>query len=113
GAAPPAGDAAAHTGGPGGSAPARTTPVVTAPVTGPAGLPVRVPMAHLPATTIGTPPRPRDPEPDPEEVGVTLTAFYRGVRRAEAEEVTSAEQAGTGGGTPGRHTEPTGRSGQE
>jgi signal transduction histidine kinase len=60
------------------------------------GLPVRVPMAQLPAEEAagaangpggGVPPRPAD-EPDPDDVGSTLARFYGGVRRAEAEETT-------------------------
>jgi signal transduction histidine kinase len=60
------------------------------------GLPVRVPMAQLPAEeaaslangAVGGPPqRPAD-EPDPDDVSSTLARFYGGVRRAEAEETT-------------------------
>ncbi|MCW3840002.1 nitrate- and nitrite sensing domain-containing protein [Micromonospora yasonensis] len=52
------------------------------------GLPVRVPMAQLAAVTDNA--RPAGPaprhEPDPDAVGGMLSRFYRGVRRAEAEE---------------------------
>jgi hypothetical protein len=52
-----------------------------------AGLPVRVPMAHLPRpqpadATVGRPPD----EPDPLEVRGVLSRFYGGVRRAAAED---------------------------
>jgi hypothetical protein len=71
-----------------------------APVTGGitvGGLPVRVPMAQLPVEE--APPRavgrvgaPHD-EPDPDSVGSTLSRFYGGVRRAEAEESTDQTAA--------------------
>jgi signal transduction histidine kinase len=72
------------------------------------GLPVRVPMAHLPGagqeqpapaaptTTPNGQLSRDDPDPDPDAVGSTLSRFYAGVRRAEAEEAaeTSAVPAG-------------------
>jgi hypothetical protein len=57
------------------------------------GLPVRVPMAQLPATDLFPPPT--DLEPDPDEIGDTLTAFYGGIQRAEAEDT---DHTPTGGG---------------
>ncbi|WP_232533731.1 nitrate- and nitrite sensing domain-containing protein [Plantactinospora sp. KBS50] len=54
------------------------------------GLPLRVPMAHLPAVSTSARPQvptPR-PEPDPEAIGGMLSRFYGGVRRAEDEETT-------------------------
>lgn len=75
------------------SPPAPRQPAPAAPITGgvnASGLPVRVPMAHLPMVTESAPPvvpAPRE-EPDPEAVGSTLSRFYGGVRRAEAEDTT-------------------------
>jgi hypothetical protein len=71
------------------------------------GLPVRVPMAQLPAEEVagaangpsGPPQRPAD-EPDPDDVGSTLSRFYGGVRRAEAEE--STQQPAVPAGPRGR-----------
>jgi hypothetical protein len=62
------------------------------------GLPIRVPMAQL--RPGGPPPAAARPaaDPDPDEVGSTLSRYYRGVRRAEAEE--------TAGGQPERHPVP-------
>lgn len=55
------------------------------------GLPVRVPMAHLPQATVPAQPArqtmTRD-DPDPDAVGGMLSRLYGGVRRAEAEETT-------------------------
>ncbi|MGE5827469.1 MAG: nitrate- and nitrite sensing domain-containing protein [Micromonosporaceae bacterium] len=51
------------------------------------GLPVRVPMAHLPGP--GSPPSTSIPaivEPDPTEVSAVLTSFYGGVHRAVSED---------------------------
>ena len=60
--------------------------------TNPAGLPVRVPMAHLPpaqqATVLGRPPE----EPDPQEVRGVLSRFYGGVHRAKAEDEDDHQQ---------------------
>jgi signal transduction histidine kinase len=70
------------------------------------GLPVRVPMAQLPGARQEQSAGPRPaaapngqvsrPDPDPDAVGSTLSQFYAGVRRAEAEETaqTSAVPAG-------------------
>ncbi|BCJ63064.1 sensor histidine kinase [Polymorphospora rubra] len=54
------------------------------------GLPVRVPMAHLPSETEAAAPAAPRPhtDPDPDAAGSTLSRFYGGVRRAEAEETT-------------------------
>ncbi|MEV7231278.1 nitrate- and nitrite sensing domain-containing protein [Polymorphospora sp. NPDC051019] len=54
------------------------------------GLPVRVPMAHLPSETESPAPAAPRPytDPDPDAAGSTLSRFYGGVRRAEAEETT-------------------------
>lgn len=51
------------------------------------GLPIRIPLAQLPTST-GRPPGaepPVDAGLDPDELGSTLSAFYGGVHRAEAE----------------------------
>ncbi|WP_229399941.1 sensor histidine kinase [Micromonospora okii] len=84
------------------SAPA--PPVV--PVTGGTnarGLPVRVPMAQLAATT--RPARPQQPaprhDPDPEAVGGMLSRLYSGMRRAEAEETVEFVRPPSGGRTEG------------
>jgi hypothetical protein len=52
------------------------------------GLPLRVPMAHLPATAAIRPPAndPNAPRQDPDDVSDVLTRFYSGVHRAGAEE---------------------------
>jgi hypothetical protein len=71
----------------------RATAPPATPVTGgiaPSGLPMRIPMAQLPAVTeSATPavPAPRE-ELDPEATGGLLRRFYGGVRRAEAEDTT-------------------------
>jgi hypothetical protein len=80
----------------GAAAPAPPEVPVTGGVTA-RGLPVRVPLAQLPAEELaapgngtgpaGGPPRPAA-EPDPDDVGSTLARFYSGVRRAETEEPT-------------------------
>ncbi|WP_323373781.1 sensor histidine kinase [Plantactinospora alkalitolerans] len=71
------------------------------PVTGgikPSGLPIRVPMAQLPVKS--EPVRPRTPvqreEPDPEQVAGTLSRYYGGVRRAEAEDTIVIPMAPAG-----------------
>ncbi|MBE1491949.1 sensor histidine kinase [Plantactinospora soyae] len=71
------------------------------PVTGgikPSGLPIRVPMAQLPVKS--EPTRPRVPvqreEPDPEQVAGTLSRYYGGVRRAEAEDTIVIPMAPAG-----------------
>jgi hypothetical protein len=67
------------------------------PTTNPAGLPVRVPMAHLPppqqATVLDRP----SGEPDPQEVRGVLSRFYGGVHRAKAEDDTATEDGGPEG----------------
>ncbi|MFC7549968.1 nitrate- and nitrite sensing domain-containing protein [Plantactinospora sp. GCM10030261] len=57
----------------------------TAPAMNDRGLPVRVPMAHLPSADEATKPK-RPPEPDPDAVGGMLSRLYGGLRRAEEEE---------------------------
>ncbi|MEV4629738.1 nitrate- and nitrite sensing domain-containing protein [Micromonospora sp. NPDC049523] len=116
--APAAGGTAANStwwsrqGKAGGSSSARATPTAVAappraePVTqvtvavNANGLPVRVPMAQLPAANEPTPqvvPVQRY-EPDPDAVGGMLSKFYGGVRRAEAEETTEITMAPAGAG---------------
>ena len=51
-----------------------------------AGLPIRVPMAHLPEGRAAVPSRRVMTEPDPVEVGSVLTQFYGGVHRAASED---------------------------
>jgi hypothetical protein len=73
------------------SSPAEPVPAVVEPsVNGgvsAVGLPVRIPMAHLPgpgsrpSTSVAT-----IVEPDPTEVGAVLTSFYGGVHRAVSED---------------------------
>ncbi|MBO4208296.1 ATP-binding protein [Micromonospora echinofusca] len=93
-----------------GAAPAATgvgapaPPVV--PVTGGTnhrGLPIRVPMAQLPAVTeSATPSVPlARHDPDPEAVGGMLSRLYGGVRRAEAEETTEISMPPAGGRSEG------------
>lgn len=59
-----------------------------------AGLPIRVPMAQLPGDGIVPAQRPADQpakivrEPDPSQVSSMLSAFYSGVHRATAEELS-------------------------
>ncbi|MEH1098427.1 sensor histidine kinase [Micromonospora sp. CPCC 205561] len=69
------------------------------------GLPVRVPMAQLPAA--GRPARPEQPavrhDPDPDSVGDMLSRLYSGVRRAEAEETTEIVMPPGGVRTEGGH----------
>jgi hypothetical protein len=94
-----------RSGGSGGPGPGFGAPVPAGPPAEPvtggtsaSGLPLRVPMAQLPADQPGRPgaaaptgaargvaPR---PEVDPETTRSTLAAFYSGVRRAENEETT-------------------------
>jgi hypothetical protein len=60
---------------------------------GPAGLPVRVPMAQLPDNQLksaaASSPKPAEAEPDPTHVGSVLSRFYGGVHRAAAEDESS------------------------
>jgi signal transduction histidine kinase len=91
-----------------GSAPGRGLEPATGPVVAgrsASGLPVRVPMAQLPGAQQAVRGRPEQPatpngpgprdEPEPDAVGSTLSRFYAGVRRAEAEDIhTSAAPAG-------------------
>ena len=62
------------------------------------GLPVRMPMAQLPAVVGAAAPRApvRREEPDPEAVGGMLSRYYGGVRRAEAEDTVVIQMAPTG-----------------
>ena len=82
-------------------APGTASAPPSVPVTGgiaPNGLPVRVPMAQLPATSQSPLPRVPAPryEPDPDAVGGMLSRYYRGLRRAEAEETTEITLPPTG-----------------
>lgn len=105
--------------------PPRQSPAASSPPHAPAAdgsdLPVRVPMAQLPATGVAAPERAdgrepstahdvRDPaEPDPEEVGDTLSAFHRGVQRAESEPSGPVPPPDPGAGsTPGNNQELSG-----
>ncbi|MEH1016584.1 ATP-binding protein [Micromonospora sp. CPCC 206060] len=67
------------------------------------GLPIRVPMAQLPAVTeSATPSVPvARHDPDPEAVGGMLSRLYGGVRRAEAEETTEISMPPAGGRSEG------------
>ncbi len=68
----------------------------------PAGLPIRVPLANCPPAVADQPVTARSPGahrassgtlPEPEEVGSTLSRFYSGVRRADAEYDVSTDPA--------------------
>jgi hypothetical protein len=68
------------------------------------GLPIRVPMAQLPAVTeSATPvvPAARQ-EPDPEAVGGMLSRYYGGLRRAEAEDTTEIMMPPAGARSEGK-----------
>jgi signal transduction histidine kinase len=66
-------------------APAAPAPPVNGAVNH-AGLPIRVPMAHLPELQVVAASRHVITEPDPVEVGSVLTQFYGGVHRAASED---------------------------
>lgn len=102
GSASPAGSATPDGSPPGGSPGWAGSPADRPPAVKANGLPVRVPMAHLPAVTESATPRVPTPrvDPDPEATGGMLSRFYGGVRRAEEEEITteiSMSSYGVGG----------------
>jgi hypothetical protein len=68
------------------------------------GLPIRVPLAQLPANGAGRSSGGSawraDDELDPEEIGNTLSRFYSGVRRAESESDVSESGGASGDSEP-------------
>lgn len=67
------------------------------------GLPIRVPLAQLPDGQVPAPAAAgwRAADPDPEDVGNTLSRFYGGVRRAESEAEPDQPRGGHGGAEQG------------